>query len=41
MATLEAAPGQVQGSPRCMAGVRFVRTTIDFAALYTIPPYVA
>jgi hypothetical protein len=40
-ATLEAASGQVQDSPRHTTGARFVRTTINSLVLYTIPPYVA
>jgi hypothetical protein len=41
-ATLEAAPGRVQGSQRRPTEARFVRTTINSTVLlHTIPPFVA
>jgi hypothetical protein len=40
-ATLEAALGQAQDSPRRPLGARFVRTTTNSTALYAILPYVA
>jgi hypothetical protein len=40
-ATLEAAPRQVQDSPRCPTGARFVRMTINSTKLCAMPPYVA
>jgi hypothetical protein len=39
-ATLEAAPGREQGSPRRPTGARFARTAIHFTTLYAIPPHV-
>jgi hypothetical protein len=39
--TLEAAPVQIQDSPRRSKGARFVRTTINSTALCAMPPYVA
>jgi hypothetical protein len=40
-ATLEAAPGRVQDSPRHPPGARFTRTTVNSATPCAIPPYVA
>jgi hypothetical protein len=39
-ATVEAAPGREQDSPRHLAETRFARMAITSAALYTIPPHV-
>jgi hypothetical protein len=39
--TLEAAPRQVQDSPRRRSGARFARTTVNSVTLYAMPPYVA